>query len=281
MEIGASSACFYPMQTEQTLELLAAAGVHHIEIFFNAACEAEEDFCRQMRARADALGLQVISVHPYCGAYEYINLFSFYERRREDGLKDYQRIARAGEILGAKYITFHGDRLNSPVPADPERYCSALAKIIGIAQQHGLLLAQENVCWCTSSQLDFLRQVDERLRSLGLYYTLDVKQALRAGNVWQDYERIMRGRIVNVHISDNSQEDSCLLPGKGEMDFVEFFRTMHRNGYQGDYLIEVYRRNFENPSQLREAKQYLQACLQSWQEEYQPQPQMKICVETL
>lgn len=279
MEIGASSACFYPMQTEQTLELLAAAGFRHIEIFFNAACEVEEDFCREMRARADALGLSVVSVHPYCGAYEYVNLFSFYERRREDGLKDYQRIARAGEILGAKYITFHGDRLNSPIPADVERYCSTQARIIGIAQQHGLLLAQENVAWCTSSKLEFLRRVDEQLRPEGLHYTLDVKQALRAGHVWQDYERIMRGRIVNVHISDNNPEESCLLPGRGEMDFVEFFRTMHQHGYQGDYLIEVYQRNFEYPAQLADGRRYLEHLL--CEPEAVPQPQMKICVESV
>lgn len=278
MEIGVSSACFYPMQTEQTLELLAAGGFRHIEIFLNAECEAEEYFCKEMRQRADALGLQVISVHPYCGAYEYINLFSYYPRRREDGLEDYRRIARAGEILGAKYITFHGDRLNSPAPADAERYCSVLSAIIGIVQQHGLLLAQENVSWCTSSKLDFLRQVDERLRPQGLHYTLDVKQALRAGNVWQDYERIMRGRIVNVHISDNDRVDTCLLPGAGEMDFAQFFRTMQQHGYQGDYLIEVYRRNFEDPLQLGSAKCYLENILQSC--EPHTQPCLQICTET-
>lgn len=279
MEVGVSSACFYPMQTEQTLELLAAGGFHHIEIFFNAACELKENFCKEMRKRADALGLQVISVHPHCGAYEYINLFSYYARRREDGLEDYRHIAQAGEILGAKYITFHGDRLNSPVPADAERYCSALSGIMGIAQQHGLLLAQENVSWCSSSKLEFLRQVDERLRPHGLHYTLDVKQALRAGHRWQDYERIMRGRIVNVHISDSSAQDNCLLPGMGEMDFAQFFRTMRQHGYQGDYLIEVYQRNFQDPLQLGSAKRHLEQILHGL--EGGVQPHLQVCAEGL
>ena len=36
MEIGASSACFYPLETERSFLHIAELGFNHCEIFFNA-----------------------------------------------------------------------------------------------------------------------------------------------------------------------------------------------------------------------------------------------------
>ena len=42
MNIGVSTASFYPLETELSLENLGKAGIKHTEVFFNAACELKQ-----------------------------------------------------------------------------------------------------------------------------------------------------------------------------------------------------------------------------------------------
>ena len=44
MNLGVSTACFYPLETELSLEKIGKAGVKHTEIFFNALCELKQSF---------------------------------------------------------------------------------------------------------------------------------------------------------------------------------------------------------------------------------------------
>ena len=44
MNIGVSTASFYPLETEAALEKLGKAGVKHTEIFFNALSELKPAF---------------------------------------------------------------------------------------------------------------------------------------------------------------------------------------------------------------------------------------------
>ena len=44
MEIGASSSCFYPMETEKAFLHVASHGFRNIEIFLNSPSETENTF---------------------------------------------------------------------------------------------------------------------------------------------------------------------------------------------------------------------------------------------
>lgn len=257
MKIGISTACFYPTLTEDTLPVIAELGADNMEVFLNAPAEAEEEYCRQLRATADRFGLQVVSLHPYCGAYEYFNLFSLYERRREYALEEYRKMTVAAHILGAKYITFHGDRRNLPKNASMEMYCDSLKHIMDMAAEQGVELAQENVSWCRSSEPEFLREVDRNLGPYGLRYTLDIKQARRAGHSWQTYLDIMGSRLVNLHLSDGDDNHSCLIPGEGNIDFCQLNQALKGIGYQGGTLLEVYRENYRRTDELKKGMEYL------------------------
>ena len=46
MKAGVSTACLYPMQTEEALETLAKMGIKTLEIFFNAPSELSKPFLR-------------------------------------------------------------------------------------------------------------------------------------------------------------------------------------------------------------------------------------------
>ena len=110
MRVGISTACFYPQPVEEILPVLAGLGVHAIEIFFNTESEFQPRFYEELGAQARGLGLDVVSVHPYTSLMEGLLLFSDYKRRTEDGLMQYQRYFECAAALGARYLTFHGER---------------------------------------------------------------------------------------------------------------------------------------------------------------------------
>ena len=58
------------------------------------------------------------------------------------------------------------------------------------------------------------------------------------------------GHIVAVHVKDTRPGEFKNVPfGEGVVDFENCFRTLHRSGYQGPYLIEMWSGEAENPRQ--------------------------------
>jgi sugar phosphate isomerase/epimerase len=91
----------------------------------------------------------------------------------------------------------------------------------------------------------------------GIYYTLDIKQAVRSKHTPMDYMEIFKDRLSTVHINDVSLDASCLLPGQGELNLKEIVEGVRKINSDIPYIIEVYRENFNLYEQLREAKEYL------------------------
>ena len=84
MEIGASSACFYPLDTEKSFHLLCENGFRSIEIFLNSPCETSAPFIKELKSIKDCYGANVTSLHPYESFGEGYNFFSHYYRRYVD-----------------------------------------------------------------------------------------------------------------------------------------------------------------------------------------------------
>lgn len=257
MRIGISTACLYPQPLEQILPVLAGQGARVVEIFFNTESEFQPRFYEQLGAQARQLGLDILSVHPYTSLMEGMLLLSDYDRRTEDGMLQYHRYFSAAAALGARYLTFHGERDmgQTDSPARWARKCAAYRRLCELATACGVTLAQENVAWCRSRDPAFLRALARDVPELR--FTLDIKQARRAGRDWREVLDAMGERIVNVHINDFSAEQSCLLPGRGEMDYAALFSRLRAQGYRGDALIEVYRTNFGEPAELGRALRLL------------------------
>ena len=57
MEIGASTACFYPLETEKALQRVCDLGFKATEVFMNSPCELEEGFVKNLKSIADNLSL--------------------------------------------------------------------------------------------------------------------------------------------------------------------------------------------------------------------------------
>lgn len=257
MEIGVSTACFYPKQTERIPKILKKLGVSCAEVFLNSQSEYAEDYCKSLREELDEAGVRVVSVHGFVAMHEPF-LFSEYSRRAKDAFEIYKKVIRAAEILGAKYHTFHGARQEFfTEDFDYKSFGARMTELAETAGECGVGLAWENVCWCVSKNPEFIRRVLPFIQSENLGFTLDLKQAIRANFNFLEYAKIFFDRLWNVHISDASGASDCLLPGRGNVDFSAVFQALQAIGYTGDYIIEVYREAVEKQADLAESIQFL------------------------
>lgn len=259
MKIGVSTASLYPVPLEEAIPRIAALGLRTIEVFFNTYSEFSQPFVGELEKLLREYQMDIVSVHPFTSMMEGILLFTDYARRTEDGFEQYRRYFSAAATLGAKYLTLHGERRIQGAKEDPpamtERKLERYRRLCRIAEEEGILVAQENVAWCKSGEPAYLKMLMENVPELR--YTLDIKQAHRAGHSWFEYFQIMAPRLVNVHINDFDDAHSCLLPGEGIFDYMEFFRALRDVGYDRQALIEVYSSNYSDEQQIADAAIFL------------------------
>ena len=262
MEVGISTASFYPSLVEENLDRIAEMGGTCAEIFFNTFGEMQKPFTDVLKQRLQKNRLRLVSVHPFTSLMEGIMLFTAYERRTEEGMALYRSFFRNARSIGASYLTLHGERHmgNKETSAEMERKLRAYNRLCDIAEEEGMIVAQENVVWCRSAEPSYIKILRENVPKLR--FTFDVKQAHRAGKTWEDYLPVMGDRLVNIHINDFDAEHSCLLPGEGSMDYVPFFEYLRDSGYDAQVLIEVYAANFTEDAQVRKAVEHLQNLIQ-------------------
>lgn len=253
MHVGVSTSCLYPLETEKALARLGTLGVRRAEIFLNSPSEAKPAFIRQLRRIADENAMSVTGVHPYCSDTEGMLFFGFYPRRFADGLEEYRRLFEACAVLGAENLIFHGARTG--VGVEPALYYERFALLMEEARRFGVTLCQENVARCLSREPDFLAGMAKAIPDV--HFVLDVKQAIRSGHSAAEFLSAMGKNLSRIHISDHSAACDCLPPGMGEADFLSLLDKVTRNGFDGDWIIELYRWNFDEEADLGKSFRFL------------------------
>lgn len=253
MSIGVSTACLYPMPTEQALYELARRGIKTTEVFLNSGSELETDFLKKFVEIKNGYGLRIVAIHPYTSAFEAYMLFSEYKRRFEDTLEYYKKYYAAANILGAKIVVLHGGYKQSHI--EDEVYIERIAALIAQGKSQGITVAHENVNLYKCSDPEFVLKLKETLGD-EIKFVLDIKQAIRAGHSPLSMLEAMGRALVHIHLSDNTNTESCLLPGRGSFDFRVLFSKLEEMQYTGDGVVEVYRSAFGSVEELiRSAKE--------------------------
>ena len=259
MNIGISTACFYPMETEKALSVLAENGIKTVEIFFNADCELEGDIYGEIKNILSANGISVLSVHPYTSAIETMTLFGDYPRRLTAIIDVYDRYFEIMNDLGAKIFVLHGALKSAHFLKSPDGeklYLERYSMLFEQGRRRGITVAQENVSYCKSSDPDFLMNMKRQLGT-ECAFVLDVKQALRSGlDVFRVMD-IMGDRLVHCHLSDNTPDCDCVPVGKGRLDFGRFAEELKTRNYGGGIILELYSSGFSTLTQLKESVEYM------------------------
>ena len=116
MNVGVSTACLYPLETEKALKLLCQSGVKNIEIFVNSVSEISGSVLTEIKNIIKDFDCRITSIHPYTSGSEPIMFFSNYQRRFLDGVEQYLRFCDFANELDANILVFHGDRKESNTP---------------------------------------------------------------------------------------------------------------------------------------------------------------------
>ena len=255
MNIGLSSASFYPtINTEESIKIMKSIGFDIGEIFLNTESEYEKKFINILLKEKKKYKFNINSIHCYSSMFEPY-LFDKYERRRKDVIKTFKKACKAAKLLEAKCYTFHGPRYMGQ-NIDIDHVLNIYRELVYIAMENNIYLCQENVSWCQSSDINFIRLLKSEIKELR--YTLDLKQAFKANVEPIDYIDIMGKDLKNFHINDKNENESCLLPTKGNIDYKKIFMKLKDIKYEGNAIIEVYRENFNSYGELRESKENLE-----------------------
>lgn len=256
MSYGISTSCLYPMNTEDSLALLAKNGVKTCEVFLNSISETTVSFAKILNSIKDEYGMKITAVHPFSSFSETFMLFGEYERRYLDVVDFYKRCFEVTALLGADISIIHGMRLHGKLPH--ESYFERFAGLIEEGKRFGVRVAQENVNGHFSESPEFLTKMKNALKDdFKLVY--DVKQAVRSGNDPIKFAEKFKNDIVRVHISDHNEQSDCIPPGKGNFDFRKLFAVMDSVNYCGDYIIELYREGFGGVDELIQSLEHLQS----------------------
>lgn len=247
MNLGVSTACFYPLETELSLEKIGKAGVKHTEIFFNALCELKQSFVDMLLDIKEEYGINVTSLHPTMSLAESFMIFSAYDRRYREAEEQYKRYSEIAAQLGAEYIIMHGGKPNGIL--SDEEYCERYMRLNELTLENGVRILQENVVRFRAGDIEFMRSMKNILGS-DAAFCIDIKQSIRCGYDPFDLIREFSDNIRHFHISDHSTASDCLLPLDGGFEFGKFFDCLRNNSYDGSCIIEVYRNSYKEYTEI-------------------------------
>lgn len=254
MFFGASTACFYPMDTESSLKKIGELGIKNTEIFFNTFSELELDYLKTLRKIADEYGVSIKSIHPFSSFAENFMIFTAYERRFNDTAEFYKKYYQACNVLGADIVVFHGARDRGAIcdEAKFERFGVMAEQASG----NGVVLAQENVVEFCSQHPDYLIRMRDYLGDK-FKMVFDTKQALRAKHNPMEFVSVLGESIVHVHISDSDNERDCLAPGNGTSDLLSIKNEMKKLNYRGSWIVELYNHNYDSDDEIVKGVEYI------------------------
>ena len=260
-ELGISTASlFMRYYTEEALPIVRRLGAETAEVFMGTFREYKPDFgVKFAAARGD---LPIHSIHTLNQHFE-PELFNASPRTREDA-EEWLRLALAnGQMMGAKYYTFHGQaRLKRrPYIIDWPTFGPKVRHVNEICQEYGITLCYENVHWTLYNYPQFILEAapyDPDLRA-----TLDIKQAMQAGIDAFRYLEAMGDRLATVHVVDYDKDERLCLPGKGIFDFKQLFQRLSDMGFAGAVIIEAYQNNYDQIEELQDSLQYLKSLRQN------------------
>lgn len=247
MNLGVSTASYYPLETELALEEIGRSGIKTTEIFFNCESELKPAFIDILKSIQSEYSLDIAAIHPTLSLAEPFMIFSAYERRFNESLLKFARYSQVAAELGAKYIILHGGKPNGIL--SDEEYCQRYMLLKQETLKNGVTVLQENVFRFCSGDIEFLRSMCEILGD-DAEFCFDIKQSVRSGLCPTEAVEEFMPHIKHFHISDHSVASDCLLPTNGGFDFKNFFKYLKSKSFNGALNIEVYKNAYTDYSEI-------------------------------
>lgn len=259
MLFGISTAALYGRyETEDAVQIISGFQPRPdcMEVFLQSTSEYSAAFAREIKRRLNCISCT--SVHPQGTQFEN-GMFSRSQRQRTDAMDTYLRVLDAAAIIGAARYIYHGRHTAQlqPLPFNAQCNADVIGPMCEEAAKRNIRVAWENVFWC---QLTTPERV-EKMRKLlpDVCFTLDIKQAMRAGVNPERFVPAMGEALCNVHLCDWTCDEKLCLPGEGIFDFKSFFKLLKDYHYTGPVILEPYSNLVEKVDSLKESLEHLRA----------------------
>ncbi len=262
MQTGISTASLFGRYyTEDAVKKLNQLKIDSTEIFLESYSEYTKKFGRKLKKMKG--DINVHSIHTLTTQFE-PQLYSLNDRARAESFKLLEGTVSAGQVVGAKYYTFHGvARIKrNPMVIDFNRVGKITEEIMSVCQKHKMCLAYENVHWSYYNYIGFFSELKKRVPALK--GTLDIKQARQSGIDYREYLDEMGEDIVTVHLSDINEKGKMCLPGRGVTDFDDLFSRLALVGFDGALILEVYKNDFETIAELTDSYEFIKEKAQKY-----------------
>jgi len=167
--------------------------------------------------------------------------FGTLDRDREKGIvEDLLEEIRLAAELGAKNV---GIRTAGLVPERHDEQLKMLADTLSVAvplcDELDVNIAIEGhsdqVATTTEDQI----RVHNMVGSPRIGVNMDVSWAYASGLDPAEAIRELSELVFHVHLRDARRGDPLVLPGEGEVDFIEVFRALREIGYDGPMILEL------------------------------------------
>lgn len=255
MQLGLSTAAYYgKWETEEAAVQLSRLPIDCAEVFLQSGSEFDASFAELVRRNLGTV--PCTSVHPQGCQFEGY-MAQRPQRQKRDAFDVFRRVLDAGAALGTKTYVYHGRNTPqlSPIPWNLQWNIEAIAPMCEEAEKRGMVIGWENVFWCQLTEPSRVLEAKKALPQVR--FTLDIKQAMRAGCDPVDFVFAMGDQLCNVHVCDWDEEGKLCLPGEGAFDFDRLFDALEEVGYPGPVILEPYLKLIRDRSALLNSLAFL------------------------
>ena len=238
MRFGLSTAAFFGRyEVEEAAQYISKLPVDCAEVFLQTFSEYNGSFAKTVGQNLG--GIPCTSIHPLGTCFEN-QMFSSSMRQRNDAIGIFRSVLEAGQQLGASVYVHHGR--HSPqivmLPWNLQRNVDVIGMMCEEAKQHNMVIGWENVYWCQLTEPSRVLEAKKALPQVR--FTLDIKQAMRAGCNPIDFVYAMGDQLCNVHVCDWKEDGTLCLPGEGSFNFGALIAALREIGYDGPVVMEPY-----------------------------------------
>ncbi|MCL1944509.1 MAG: sugar phosphate isomerase/epimerase [Firmicutes bacterium] len=241
---GVSTASFFGIcNNEDCFDFYKQNKVEIAEVFLSSTCEYTIEFAQLLNSRKG--DVVVHSVHSRGMQYEG-ELLNVSKRVRDDAFELLHNVCKTAQVLGAKFVTFHG-----PLKLKRHSYihnysklASGINEVCEVLSKYGLRLSYENIHYGYFDTPEYF----ERLSTLcpDLYATIDIKQAIQGGKDPIEFLKQCGDRISTIHLCDVGLDNIPCLPIDGTAKWDAIFNCIVQKGIKAPIMLELYSKDYIN-----------------------------------
>ena len=94
-------------------------------------------------------------------------------------------------------------------------------------------------------------------RPIGLLHRKRIGPVVGRRISYAEFIDEMKADIVTAHLSDIDQNGKMCLPGKGITDFYDVMTRLKDKGFDGAFILEVYKDDFKEYQELFDSLDYI------------------------